>query len=538
MKINKRFNKIIKIIGIISIALLTILVYISNAVLGTYEIIQIFLNNIFTIILLIAIFVALYIFLDKINNIKLKKKTKTILFIALLIIYLIAQILWINIRKAYPIYDQYEVYNDAKIIAEGNINELIKNEYLQMCPHQITLITFYALIFKVCGSTNAVILQYLNAIANTFTILGLYLIAKIISDKKNTLNSFAVIFLSVAFIPLSMLSTFVYGDMLGLAFGVFSTYFVIKYVKLQKIKYLIISGILMSLACYCRTNMLIFFIALTIYLLIDYIKFIFLTKEDKINSKFNKVLKAIIKIIFICLFIIICLLPTNLVKSYMSNKLQLAKENQFPTIGHINHGISYEGYRGPGWYVDKYIDEWKANGHNNEILKERVKSFINEYIYNPIRCFSFFINKIVSIWNEPTFGSVWYNTESMKINDEEITKEEFNSYYNLTLSIKDKQLIFIIIGKIILIIIYSSIFLLLIRNKNITNEQMLLILIFLGGFAFQLFWEGKSRYILPFVLMLIPLASIGIKENIQFANSIIKDIKSKRNMINLEKSRR
>ena len=531
MKINKGFNKIIKIIGIICIALLTILVYISNTVLGTHEIIEIFLNNIFTIILLIAIFIAFYIFLDKINDIKLKTKTKTILFIALLIIYLIAQILWINIRKSYPLSDQYEVYNDAKIIAEGNINELIKNEYLQMYPHQTTLITFYALIFKIFGSTNVVILQYLNAIANTFTILGLYLIAKVISDKQNSLNSFAVIFLSIAFIPLSMLSTFVYGDLIGLAFGVFSTYFVIKYAKMQKMRYLIISAILMSLACYCRTNMLIFFIALTIYLVLDCIKYISLKKE---NTKPNKVLK----IILIFIFIIISILPTNIVKNYMENKLQLEKENQFPTIGHINHGISYESFRGPGWYVDKYVDEWKANGHNNEVFKQRAKSLINEYIHNPIMCFTFFINKIDSMWTDPTFGSVWYNTESMEINDEDITKEEFISYYNLTLSIKDKQLIFIIIGKIILIIIYSSIFLLLIRNKNITNEQMLLILIFLGGFAFQLFWEGKSRYILPFVLMLIPLASIGIKENIQFANSIIKNIKSKRNMINLEKSRR
>ena len=523
MKINKRFNQIIKIIGIVCVALLVILIYTSNTILKIEETVEFSKNNIFTIILLIAIFIIFYIFLDKINYIKLNKRTKNIIFIFLLIFYLIAQILWINIRKAYPIYDQYEVYNDAKIIAEGNINELVKNEYLQMYPHQITLITFYALIFRICGSTNVVILEYLNAIANTFTILGLYLIAKIISDKQNTLNSFAVIFLSIAFIPLSMLSTFVYGDMLGLAFGVFSTYFVIKYVKLQKIKYLIISGILMSLACYCRTNMLIFFIALTIYLFIDYIKYVSLIKEDKINTKFNKVLKAIIKIILIFVFIIISVLPTNIVKSYMTSKLQLEKENQFPTIGHINHGISYEGYRGPGWYVDKYFDEWKANGHNNEVFKQRAKSLINEYIHNPIMCFTFFINKIDSMWTEPTFGSIWYNTDYMKINDEDITDEGVNS---LTKFLEDYKYIFEIIGKIILIIIYSSIFLLLIRNKNITNEQMLLILIFLGGFAFQLFWEGKSRYVLPFVVMLIPLACVGIKENIQWINSIINNIKT------------
>lgn len=525
MKINRGVNRLIKFICLICISILVILIYSCNVKIGDGEYVEFSKNNIFVILVFISIFFSILLLIDKINDIKISKKNKIIFFIILLIFYLIAQIIWINIRRSYPIYDQYEVYNDAKLIANGNIDKLIKNEYLQMYPHQTTLIIFYSIIFKICGTTNVLILQYLNAIANIFTIIGLYLIAKLIGDKKNTLNSFAVTFLSLAFIPLSMLSTFVYGDLLGLAFAIFSIYFIIKYSKLQKVRYLFISSILMNFSYFCRTNMLIFFIALVIYLCLDCIRFVSLIKEKSDYTGKSKFLKILFKVLLIFLFISICIIPTSIVKSYMEVTLQLDASGKFPTIGHINHGISSEGFNGPGWYVDKYFDEWSENGHNNEVLKQRAINIIKYYLNNPINCFEFFKNKIASIWAEPTFESIWYNTGYMDINKENITEKEMLVSRSLNGFLTNNYIFFIIFGKIILIIIYTSVLIFTLRNKNLNNEQVLLILIFLGGFAFQLFWEGKSRYVLPYVIILIPIASIGVKENIKW----IKDIISKFN---------
>ena len=53
----------------------------------------------------------------------------------------------------------------------------------------------------------------------------------------------------------------------------------------------------------------------------------------------------------------------------------------------------------------------------------------------------------------------------------------------------------------------------LIQNrKNISLDVLFLITIFIGGFTFHLLWEAKSRYILPYVLVLIPIASIPIQQ--------------------------
>ena len=50
---------------------------------------------------------------------------------------------------------------------------------------------------------------------------------------------------------------------------------------------------------------------------------------------------------------------------------------------------------------------------------------------------------------------------------------------------------------------------------------MLLYTIFLGGFMFHTLWEMKARYTLPYVIILIPIASIGISK---FFEKIMKNI--------------
>ena len=62
-----------------------------------------------------------------------------------------------------------------------------------------------------------------------------------------------------------------------------------------------------------------------------------------------------------------------------------------------------------------------------------------------------------------------------------------------------------------LIIFGRALFVLIQNRKNISNELILLVTIFIGGFFFHILWEGKSRYILPYVLRILPLACIGIK---------------------------
>ena len=107
--------------------------------------------------------------------------------------------------------------------------------------------------------------------------------------------------------------------------------------------------------------------------------------------------------------------------------------------------------------------------------------------------FNFYIMKIVSMWAENTYAAV-------NIND--INTHAFLE--NLTNPITFYQ-------KTLLILMSISIIAILIQNrKNLSINIIFLITIFLGGFAFHILWEAKSRYIIPYVVILIPMAAISI----------------------------
>ena len=51
---------------------------------------------------------------------------------------------------------------------------------------------------------------------------------------------------------------------------------------------------------------------------------------------------------------------------------------------------------------------------------------------------------------------------------------------------------------------------LFIKRNKWKPEQLVLLLIFLGGFAFHTIWEAKSDYVLPYFVLLIPYAAAGL----------------------------
>ena len=48
--------------------------------------------------------------------------------------------------------------------------------------------------------------------------------------------------------------------------------------------------------------------------------------------------------------------------------------------------------------------------------------------------------------------------------------------------------------------------------KTIDYKQSLLILIFFGGFLFQIFWEAKSLYTIIFTILLLPYAAKELED--------------------------
>ena len=232
-----------------------------------------------------------------------------------------------------------------------------------------------------------------------------------------------------------------------------------------------------------RMNSLIFIIATVIYLVLNVIK----------EFKQNNFKRNILNFSIIIFYIAVSIIPAQIVDNYYLDKYNLNKNNSSPTIRYILMAME-ESPRGNGWYneeiAEAVINNPDIKEEYNEKVKERLQYFANNLGYT----FRFYTMKIASMWTENTYSAIRNNT----VDDSEFID---NSIWILTFY-----------QKALLILTSACCLINLIQNrKNLSLEIIFLLLIFIGGFTFHILWEAKSRYIIPYILVLIPIAAIKIE---------------------------
>ena len=504
-------EKFIKNVIIIIAFLLCTIVFLSNLIFTStvsydlvenvsYKYISI-ISAIVVIIVIIGIISVSEAIKDKWKS-KLTIKKKRIILATIFILYVIIQIFWIFIRNSYPIADSLYVYDAAKEIFEGKTISQLK--YFELYPQNLSLAYAFSKIFKVLGSSDVIIIKLINVIANIFTIIGLYLITKLLKGKYEV-NKPLFGILSFTYIPIILLVNFTYGDLISLPFAIFSIFFAMMYVRDTKYSYIIRSGIIIAISIILRMNNLIFVIAIVVYLGLD------LLSNIKLKLLKENLLKILLKTVVIILFTGIAIVPSIIVKNILINRYSLDTEKKFPVTGFIAMGMS-ESTRANGWYNETYAQiSWQnienADNEYKTIIQDRTKEFSNDISLMG----RFYIKKIVSMWSEPMNQSIWQNLSFNFGKDKSMqrSKEEVEKHNKIDEKLINETRIFEIYQKALMIIIFFSVIRLIIKNrKNITNELIVLLLCFIGGFMFHCLWEAKSRYIIPYIIAVIPLASI------------------------------
>lgn len=259
----------------------------------------------------------------------------------------------------------------------------------------------------------------------------------------------------------------------------------IKYVKTKEVKYAVFASIFTMIAYMMRMNSLIFIIATVIYLLLNLFK----------DFKQTAWKKSVLSLTIVAIYVIISVTPTILVKNYYFDKYNLDKNKIYPNTSYLLMAME-EGPRENGWYNEKIAeqalkDPENAKNEYTEKIKERLIYFKDNLDYT----IDFYIKKISSMWTENTYSAVIYN----KI-DENNLIEKISS----PLAFYQKASLITLCVCCIIVLIQN--------RKNISLEIIFLLTIFIGGFAFHILWEAKSRYIIPYIIVLIPIASISINK--------------------------
>lgn len=486
-------KKVIHILGIIFLAIIIILNLVFTAKLDASEHISINYNSFIYTIGIIASGIIIYMLTKKANgHIETKENKKRILIIAV-IAYIIFNIIWVILVNPPIVGDQIHACNLAQTFYRNNLEEFLPDmtyagiplgQYMQSYHQQISLSFVFSMFFRIIHFDGIGILRALNVIGNILMIVALYKIGKQLS-KKYEINNVRLFILILTFVSIPMLSTFIYGDVPSLALCLFAVYFMMKYAETQKIKYPIFAAILTMIAYMMRMNSLIFIIATTIYLILN------LFKEFK-NKKWKE---NLISVSIILMYIAISILPAGIVQNYYLDKYNMDKKAEYPTISYILMAME-ESWRGNGWYnEDRGEYALKNIEQAKEEYVEEVKQRLTYFAKNPGYTLEFYTKKLTSMWAENTYAAIRSNI--VKENDPIENATDILTFYQKAL--------------LVLTCVCGIAF--LIKNrKDISLEALFLITIFIGGFAFHILWEAKSRYIIPYIVVLIPIAAIKVKQ--------------------------
>ncbi len=379
--------------------------------------------------------------------------------------------------------------------------------YFSYYPYQCGVFCYFYLVYKVVGDAYAfVTLQFINVLFNEVTLLVVYAMGRRFVESKSGRARLALLLFGC--LPLHLSAGFVYGNSVGFGLGVLFLY--LQFVALtcdglrSRLAFIGASVVPLAFMMIIKSTFVLFGIAAAI-------AWLYRALRDR------RPLPLVL--LCCCLFAAskFSAVPTALVEAKTGNDFG----DGMPKTSWIVLGTDTSEINGmAGWWDTRAAQIFvKANGdvfEQSRLALEQLASNVSGFISVPEVCLRFFGEKLATEWAEPTFGSVLYSN----VNAVRYSNEQFDGYGALgaeapggawTVYMDGYQLLVCSLGLVSLIQVFAK------RDWN--PAKLLLVAVFFTGFGCYLLWEAKSVYVLPFFVLLIPLAADGFERRILIASA-------------------
>lgn len=390
----------------------------------------------------------------------------------------------------YPKFDQRHIIELAISMNHGDFSALEAGGYLHKYPYQMGIILFYRFLSFVFGDYNVVAFETVNALLIAVTYYLLVKTGKMLwTQYDENMTAFACLL----FVPYLFYATFLYGTVVGLGFALLAFYMVLLFQREPKARYIFAGGISMMLAVVLKSNYVIFLIAAILCLFFDGIG----------QRKENKT--ALARKLMLILVLISCYAISNYGMDCYIKKLNGGVELKgVPMTSFVALGLQ-DGKSAPGWHNNYDGAVWERNHYDydlaNEEAKQEIRKIIAKYPQDITATVSFFVKKISSQWNNPTFQSLW-------ILEGRYGKDGLNWLLEGT----GRYIYIFFVNLLQTSVLAGTLLYAILRTGKQSFEEMLLPVTFIGGFLVHLFWEAKSIYAIPFFILLLPLCVKGYSE--------------------------
>ena len=392
--------------------------------------------------------------------------------------------------------DQRAIVVLAQEFANNDFTNAGYKSYLNLYPHQSTIITILLVLCKVVGENLVFVIRLINLI---FSLLSYYFIYRLVDNvfKKEEITKISLIIMFCMWHMIN-LSVITYTQSITYSLGIISAYFFTVYYEKKEVRYFYISLILALISSMIRMNNLIVVIAYIIFLLLDLIS-----------------LKRVLPFIISCLLLLGSFGINNTLIKFYESKGETSYDNSLPAIVYIAVGLNYQ-YDTPGLHFDALNKYHYANDFVTEYTEKEAMWYIN----NSLNAFKD-INVLTQFLTLKFFGT--YTITDMGVFDTFTDVEyELNPLAETFLKGPLKYNINVF-WNAIFSIVGVGLFLFTFGNKKITLVQMIPATIIVGGFLFHIIHETKAIYVVMYIMMLIPYASFGINRLFTYIeNKIIK----------------
>lgn len=386
-----------------------------------------------------------------------------------------------------PTGDQLFLLENASLFLKGNYGGLVGGGYLAQYPYQLGLTLYMEIVTVLAGEYAQTALIVLNLLAMiVMSIIGARLTENLFGKQVSLYYALLLIFL----FPLYFYISFIYGECMSMMFSVLFVWQMTVYLKNQRVRNLIFMCFAAFVSVVFRANSMIVVIAAVIVFLLRFIK----------ERKPMLLLAALLCLVFV-------FAGRGLIQAGYELRSGQDVPDGIPPTGWIAMGMQ-EGVRGNGWYSEYGVEIYENNGYNTELANEEAMSYIRrrlaEFADNPGIAWQFYREKILSQWDEPSYQALLVLNAGVDHSDISQMKHEimFGRYYDGIL-----QFMNLFQSLLYAAALVSALYLILKRGEA---SAYLFHLIFIGGFLFQMLWEAKSRYVLFYIVMMLPLCAMGI----------------------------
>ena len=354
------------------------------------------------------------------------------------------------------------------------------------------IVIYFRILSWLFGDLNYMAFEVVNAVWIAVAYYFFMKIADILWEKEQRYKTGTAV-LCLLFAPFLMYTTFLYGTVVGMAFGLISFYMMLLYVSEPKIRYLVICGASMGLATVFKSNYAIYMIAEIIFIVLK------ILADKKTDRK-----KTVSRLLLI-LAIILCFgIGRFGVNESIKNANHGEEVKGIPMMAWVVMGLQ-DGKGAPGWYNAYNNSVYERNDYDyvktQDVVMHDLKEKIKGMLSRPAESTGFFVKKVTSQWNNPTFQSLWIlEGRSERESSIWILQEKGRSIYILWVNLLQT---WILAGTLLYTIL---------RFKKSRIEEIVLPITFIGGFVFHLFWEAEGLYAILYFPLLLPLSVCGYGE--------------------------